>query len=202
MRRYPAYFTRDAVIEDARSDVHRRALLQSAVERYRYRTIPIRRERTVRASRPSHEQNAWYVAKHSRQMIEGAASSGTVDAHGTILTPSGMQCAELPIPLYWRHETDKQVGEVVWLRRTQHVIFARAIVDEKQRFIWAAIKDGSLNSFSVGFDHLADLRTVEGVRVQDHWRLKEISLAESGANPEALFSVFMHPAYRPVSLRP
>ena len=71
-------------------------------------------------------------------MIAGLASSNKVVA-GTCLVTAGC-IATLPLPLYWEHE--KEIGEVVFLRRSATGIYIRARLYQAANDAWSAIDYG------------------------------------------------------------
>lgn len=152
----------------------------------------------IRRSAPKRETNTWYIQKTGRQMIEGACVTEHVNSHGQILDPAGMQCDGLPLPLLWEH--DKQIGEVVWMRRAPGAVFCRALVWEDKTFPWACIQAGEVRSLSVGPQALQPAEEIDGALVFHAWKLTEVSVCREGANPEAQFYIWTPPSNRPIRL--
>lgn len=213
----PAYFTRDQAIESRRlaTGVHRlpaeieehapagwlerRKRLEAAGSRY----VGPDRTTRKRASQRDDTTHTWYIEKYSELMIEGAASTGALDSHNTRVDPAGMECDGLPLPLYWAHDDQKQIGEVVYLKRLESVILARATVFDHETNVAAEIRSGRLHCWSVKFKPLEPPAPTDGAVLEyRHWKLEEISLTFQGANPEAIFGVWTPPHRRAVRLIP
>ena len=217
-RTFPGHITRDFVIEGLRREtqiqnpttparpvaMRRSKAERDALER-ELKAMGARRvdrhscearvsARTRDAQSYAAECREWRCTRGGKLQIEGTCSTSAIDTHGAVLHPAGMELEGLPLPLLFDHDEKKKLGEIVWLRRTAHAIFVRAVIDDHQVYAWDAIQAGELSSLSVRLDRLShERRDADGIDHVDRWRLREISVVPQGANPEARFWIVRHP---------
>ena len=137
----------------------------------------------------SHACKTWDCRRsYSNQMIEGCASTSSIDRHREVIDPMGLSFDALPLPLLLKHE-GRQVGEIVWLRRTPYAIFVRATVFERETILWSDILTQRANRFSVQVDSVRDAvrRDADGVVIHRQWQLQHVAIADDGINPECMF---------------
>lgn len=129
-----------------------------------------------------------------QRIIEGIASTPSVDRVGDIVEPKGMQ-ASFPVPFLYQHDHASPIGQVISASQTSEGILIRAQlakVDEagqlKDRLdmAWQSIKAGLVRGLSIGF------RALESARIEGTyglrflaWELMEISAVTIPANADA-----------------
>ncbi len=118
--------------------------------------------------------------------IHGTASTSTVNSHNYALLAKGCSIL-LPVPLLGSHEPGR-IGWVVYARKTPTSIYVQATIDDNEigDLAWSLVMRGELKGFSGAADH-STMRLqghVNGIKIYDAWRLKEVSLCERGANPD------------------
>ena len=146
-------------------------------------------------------QFAFPIAKHERMpdgrlMIEGIATSETPDKQNDVMDFNGSVAAFGK----WRgnvreaHDPTKMVGKALdwWPVPEQKVIGVRAFVSAGAPDTQKKVLDGTLSMFSVGgsarrtaFEKVGDRQ----VRRVTEWDMTELSLVDSGANPDAAFAL-------------
>jgi hypothetical protein len=114
------------------------------------------------------------------RMISGLASSNRQFA-GTILISAGCTVPTLPIPLRWEHR--EEIGEVTFLRRSDHGIYIRARLYQSADDAWTAVYYGRADGLSSSAVD-GDVIEHDGVRVFHTWRLREVSICEQPRNPD------------------
>jgi HK97 family phage major capsid protein len=134
-----------------------------------------------------------------QRIIEGIASTPTPDREGDVLDPMGVEF-KLPIPLLWRHDMERPVGEVVWARPTPQGIEFRAQIanipdvgklKEVVDYAWHAVKSRLVRGVSVrgpvkkGEPHG---RGRPGMHIKK-WEWWELSLVPIPMNAEATIAV-------------
>lgn len=128
-----------------------------------------------------------YVAGERR--ISGFASSGAINSHGYALHPGGCKII-LPIPLLIAHNIRSCIGSVEIAEITPDgKIRVWANIDGRcDDSTWRRIQSGDLGCFSGAGDleHAAAPISIHGVDNYYDWRLKEVSLVETGANHECV----------------
>lgn len=137
-----------------------------------------------------------------QRIIEGIASTITVDRQGDIVVPKGAQY-KLPLPLLWQHRSSEPVGNVTAVKISGEAITIKAQlakVDEpgklKDRLdeAWGCLKAGLVRGLSIGFT------PIESAQIKDTysykfnvWEWLELSLvtipAQSEANITAIKSI-------------
>jgi HK97 family phage major capsid protein/HK97 family phage prohead protease len=130
-----------------------------------------------------------------QRIIEGVASTPTVDRVGDIVMPRGAKFS-LPMPMLWQHKSGEPIGHVLWAEPRDNGIPFRAKIaksDEpgklKDRLdeAWQSIKLGLVRAVSIGFKAVADKVThVKGGGLQyDEWEWLELSAVTIPANADA-----------------
>lgn len=122
-------------------------------------------------------------------IIEGIASTPTVDRVGDIVEPEGAQY-KLPIPLLWQHRSSEPIGQVILAKVVAEGIWIRAkifkgLLPEIDR-AWTLIKSGLVQGLSIGFNpvEVADIKGTWGQRFIK-WDWLELSAVTIPANIEA-----------------
>jgi HK97 family phage major capsid protein/HK97 family phage prohead protease len=128
-----------------------------------------------------------------QRVIEGIASTPTVDRMGDIVEPLGAKFT-LPIPLLFHHRSDQPVGAVTDAKATKAGITFRAKfaqLDEPGRLqerldeAWQSVKIGLVKGVSIGFAPIEySFMDDGGVRFLE-WNWLELSLVTIPANEEA-----------------
>jgi HK97 family phage major capsid protein/HK97 family phage prohead protease len=130
-----------------------------------------------------------------QRIIEGVASTPTVDRVGDIVKPRGAKF-DLPMPLLWHHKSGEPIGHVTWAEARDDGIPFRAKIAQstepgklKDRLdeAWQSIKLGLVRAVSIGFKSVADKVThLKGGGLQyDEWEWLELSAVTIPANAEA-----------------
>lgn len=93
----------------------------------------------------------------AQRILEGFASTPTLDRQGDVLISKGAQF-HLPMPLLWQHQQDKPIGHVLEAQVSDRGIRIKAqIAKGVLPYIeeaWALIKAGLVGGFSVGWKPL------------------------------------------------
>lgn len=133
------------------------------------------------------------AADGGERIIEGIASTPTVDRMGDVVEPLGAKF-KMPMPLLWQHDTRAPVGHVTWAKPNKTGIPFKAKfvkIDEpgalKDRLdeAWQSVKTGLVRAVSIGF------KSIERTFVDDggihflEWEWLELSLVTIPANQEA-----------------
>ena len=129
-----------------------------------------------------------------QRIIEGIASTPTVDRVGDVVDPYGATLA-LPVPFLYQHDKNKPIGHIIAANAGDDGIKIKAqvakgvvpFIDEA----WALIKAGLVRGLSIGFRPHADGReAIKG----GGWKFKsyeilEISAVTVPANADASISI-------------
>lgn len=129
-----------------------------------------------------------------KRIIEGIATTPTVDRAGDIVEPDGAEF-KLPIPLLWQHRSDQPIGHVVAAKVSKQGIRVRAQlarIDEegplKNRLdeAWQSIKSGLVRGLSIGFKgtEVEQMDDSFGIRFLK-WVWLELSAVTIPANQDA-----------------
>ena len=132
-------------------------------------------------------------------VIEGIASSPSVDRVGDVVEPLGARY-KLPLSLLWQHRHDQPVGEVTFAKATKDGIPFRASIRRPSEFTstalreraleaWESVKSGLVRAVSIGFrvlDH--EVLKEGGWRIKE-WEWLELSLVTIPAQQDATISV-------------
>ena len=126
-------------------------------------------------------------------MIQGIASTPTIDDHGQSLASKGCSFS-LPVPLLSKHaKFGWPIGEVVLARKSPSQIYVVASLFEGRAadYAWRLVQTGELQCLSVAVapDGCEVEAEVEGVRFYSKWRLAEVSIVRRGANPDCRFEI-------------
>ncbi len=131
-----------------------------------------------------------------KRIIEGVASTPSVDRDGDIVEPMGADL-KLPIPLLWQHDGLAPIGNVVSARPTKNGIRIRAKFDMPEdddppalRYrleeAWRSVKRGLVRGLSIGF------RAIERATIDQNggvhflrWDWHELSVVTIPANRDA-----------------
>jgi hypothetical protein len=139
-------------------------------------------------------QCIWIEGAKSERMIDGIASTPTVNSHKYSLASAGCHI-RLPVPLLSSHKGHSTpIGEVVHVRKCPLQIYVRAIVHHGPAgdYAWEMIESGELRAFSgaaVQESWKLD-GIVDGVSFYKNWTLREVSICREGANPDCWFDIY------------
>lgn len=131
-----------------------------------------------------------------QRIIEGIASTPTVDRVGDIVEPLGAQF-KTPMPLLWQHRSGEPVGHVTWAKPNKDGIPFKAKfvkTDEpgklKDRLdeAWQSVKLGLVRAVSIGFAAVERAYMQGGGIHFLKWEWLELSLVTIPANQEATIS--------------
>jgi hypothetical protein len=111
------------------------------------------------------------------RMIEGIASTPSLDAHGQRVAAQSVTWS-LPLALHHTHDADRVIGDVLAIWRLHDAVHFRAQIDDDAA--WSEIVSGGLTGVSIA------LAESDGgyARV-----LKEISICKEAANPDAKIEI-------------
>lgn len=127
------------------------------------------------------------------RIIEGIASTPTVDRMGDVVEPLGAQF-KTPMPLLWQHDSRAPVGHVTWAKPNKIGIPFKAKfvkIDEpgalKDRLdeAWQSVKVGLVRAVSIGFKSIERSLLDNGGLHFLQWEWLELSLVTIPANQEA-----------------
>ena len=134
-----------------------------------------------------------------QRVIEGVATTPTVDRVGDIVEPRGAQF-KLPLPLLWQHRSSEPIGHVTAANITDSGIAIRAKFAQiaepgklKERLdeAWQSVKTGLVRGLSIGFIPAKDgsepidpKHPWDGLRFTA-WEMIELSAVTIPANMEA-----------------
>lgn len=125
----------------------------------------------------------------SSRILEGYASTPTLDRQGDILVSKGAEFT-LPMPLLWQHQLDKPIGHIThaindgkgWRVTAQIAKGVLPYIEEA----WQLLKAGLVRGFSVGWMPLAQPTFPKsGGRQFDRWLWAETSAVTVPANATA-----------------
>jgi len=147
-------------------------------------------------------ETIWKIAAPKSRIIEGIASTPTVNSHGYSLSSKGC-LIRLPAPLLFSHgfinderkqasrdHSEMKIGEIFYARKSTSQIFIKAHVfhNEAGDYAWKLIESGEARCFS-GAAAGKSLR-LSGVvahhRFFAQWELSEVSVCPQGANPDCI----------------
>jgi HK97 family phage prohead protease len=128
------------------------------------------------------------------RVIEGIASTPSVDRVGDIVVPTGAKFT-VPMPLLWQHRTDSPVGHVEFAQATDDGIPFRARIakieepGELRNLVdkaWQAVKAKLVGAVSIGFkiDKYEVIKATGGWKINE-WSWLELSLVTIPANADA-----------------
>lgn len=112
------------------------------------------------------------------RIIEGFASTPSLDRGGDVMDPAGAKFA-LPMPLLWQHQQDKPLGHVFDAKVTPRGIYIKArIASGVLPFIdeaWSLIKSRLVRGFSIGWKPLERPEFKDGAARYSNWEMFEVS---------------------------
>lgn len=135
-----------------------------------------------------------------RRMLMGVVSTDSPDSHHVSLNPMGC-VLQLPLPLLAGHglkdkrsdsSLDRErIGEVIWIQKSAREIAIGAVLDNSRAAdaAWGQILAGELKALSHELRDVEWRGVVGGVRYVEAWRMIEVSVCQSGSNPDAKFTV-------------
>lgn len=127
------------------------------------------------------------------RIIEGIASTISVDSHKTTIDPAGVQF-KLPLPLLLHHDHEKPVGEVFEAKVTNRGVEFKAKIFKaeessklKERLdeAWESVKIGLIRGVSVGFSSVEVEKRKGVVAHFKKWLWRELSLVTIPSNSDA-----------------
>ncbi len=128
-----------------------------------------------------------------QRLIEGIASTPSVDRMGDIVEPLGAKYA-LPMPLLWQHKADQPVGHVEFAKPTKDGIPFKARIAQIDEpgalqsmcdMAWQAVKAKLVSAVSIGFAIDAYEILKDGGWRITAWTWLELSLVTIPANADA-----------------
>lgn len=130
-----------------------------------------------------------------KRVIEGIASTPTVDRMGDIVEPMGAKFA-LPMPLLLYHSNQLPVGNVTFAKPNKNGIPFRAeiprvtepgTVKDRVDEAWHSLKYKLIGAVSIGFQAVRDAVEMldDGGLLFKEWEWLELSLVTVPANPDA-----------------
>lgn len=128
-----------------------------------------------------------------QRIIEGVATTPSVDRMGDIVDPLGAEF-KLPLPLLWQHNHDEPIGHVEYAKATKTGIPFRAKIAKvsepgrlKDRLdeAWQSIKVGLVRAVSIGFRNIEHSVMENGGWKFIRWEMLELSAVTIPANAEA-----------------
>lgn len=125
---------------------------------------------------------------NGERIIEGIATTPSVDRAGDTIDPLGMKF-NLPLPLLWQHDPERPIGKVIAAKVTPQGITFRAVVMQSDDLPalntrWAEITTGLVDGMSIGFRATKPpTPTKTGYRYTDTEWL-ELSCVTIAANPD------------------
>lgn len=131
------------------------------------------------------------------RIIEGWATTPSEDRHGDVVAPEGAKFS-LPHPLLFAHDHAQPIGSVITANVTRAGIRIRARLAKgvaKAEEVWTLIREGALNSVSVGFRALKVSPLPDGGVRFDEWDWYETSVVAVPANPDAKVAIGKGIAY-------
>jgi HK97 family phage prohead protease len=127
------------------------------------------------------------------RLIEGIASTPTVDRVGDIVVSTGAKF-KIPMPLLWQHHADSPVGHVEFAQPTEEGIPFRARIakieeaGELRNMVdkaWQAVKAKLVSAVSIGFTiDKYEVMKSGGWQINE-WKWLELSLVTIPANADA-----------------
>jgi hypothetical protein len=158
-------------------------------------TVSENDRRIVKRSHSDSIERVW-IAGYSRSkfMIHGIANTPTINSNNEAILTRGCEI-NVPVPLMFRHKDHSQIGEVVFMEKSEGKIYIRAALftHEAGQYAWRKIVLGEFSGLSAGCvegeGHLQ--AEVNGVKFWDKWRIKEVSIClNGGANPDCHFEIY------------
>jgi HK97 family phage major capsid protein/HK97 family phage prohead protease len=128
-----------------------------------------------------------------QRIIEGLASSPTVDHDGDILEPDGAEFS-MPMPLLFLHRQDEPIGKVLSAKVSKDGIRIRAQIAKNVSArideVWNLIKGDLCRGLSIGsrLVEFSRIQATGGLRVTK-WKWLETSVVTIPANQQASISV-------------
>ena len=138
-------------------------------------------------------------------LIEGIASTPTVNSHGYSLASKGCEFT-LPVPVLSQHGhidekrtkaskrlSEMAIGHVFRVVKSDQSIVVRAHIDtthEAGRHAWSLIEAGETLAFSGAGRDLHLRGVVDRKKFFDRWTFYETSVCRRGANPDCHFRIF------------
>lgn len=131
-----------------------------------------------------------YLETKGDGIIEGIASTETVDRHGEVVMQDGWDLKNFkksPVLMLQHNYQELPIGKIEKIKVEDKKLVFKAIFSEttqKAKEAYALVKEGILNSFSVGFIPLEYDANQQNIITKAE--LLEISLVAIPANPEAV----------------
>lgn len=144
------------------------------------------------ATRRAYSILEWKSVDDERRIIEGIASTPSVDRMGDVVEPTGAQYT-LPIPFLWQHDSHQPIGHVIAAKATKTGIKITAQIAKNVSAqideAWNLIKAGLVRGLSIGFRGLdtEQIPNSWGVLFKT-WEWLELSAVTIPANQDASIS--------------
>jgi hypothetical protein len=134
--------------------------------------------------------------------VEGVATSEALDSHGEILTYEGSVKAMTS----WRGNVREMhapvaVGKALDIRcdDARKQIIVKSYISKGAQATFEKVLDGTLSYYSVGGTRTRSIIRDDGVRETSAWTCGELSLVDSGANPDSRISLVKMVGGRPTA---
>ena len=128
-------------------------------------------------------------------MIEGFANKAVIDRGNDLIDPKAWKLDNYkknPILLF-AHDPQKPIGRAIEVKATEDGLVIKARLsrskDPSVSLVRDLIKEGILNSFSVGFDAKRSEKSADGANVIKDAELMEVSVVSIPMNQDSTFSV-------------
>lgn len=136
----------------------------------------------------------WKTVDEDKRIIEGLATTPSVDRMGDIVEPSGAEF-KLPLPFLWQHDSSQPIGHVTAAKVTSKGITITAqlakvtepgVLKDRIDEAWQTIKAGLVRGLSIGFSSIESARIdgTYGMRFLK-WMWLELSAVTIPANADA-----------------
>jgi len=138
----------------------------------------------------------FYKGKDSSEaeglLIEGYASTSDLDRDGDIVSPAAFEQTLArfmvnPIVTF-AHDWNNPIGRVIHARITESGLWVKAFISKTAERITTLIREGILQSFSIGYSVLKEECRHDGNHLYE-LELHEIAVVPIPANPNCLFSM-------------
>lgn len=170
---------------------------ESPVEIY----IPISRAIEVRSEHPDKEE------EKPKRIIEGIATTASVDLNSVEITPAALQAAEKDLlefsTVLLNHDFRRPIGKVLEseFNPSDNTLRVKAFISETENEIWQKVKEGILNKFSISwmsmdfekvFDDEGNFQKV----IVHSMKILEVSLVSVPADPNARLTFWVERALK------
>lgn len=139
----------------------------------------------------------------SQRTVTGVATSSALDSHGERLLYPGSKAAFSTFRGNIRemHDPTKAVGKALDIAfdDAKEQIVVTSYISKGAEDTWQKCLDSTLSYYSVGGTRVRSVLKEDGTRETSEWVCGELSLVDSGANPDARISLVKMVAGRPTA---